>query len=807
MDTRFWTWLVGIVWVCCASGLAQSPLEATDARPVPREASDRTDLLELAHSEPEPIVKAFYRSVAIPHDMIHWAIGPGRSVVVEPIPQRVTEKRPLQKDLNIQVFDTSVFPWKKGRSFPVTSEDIRRVQPYEDIVLELASKFVVKDRGGNRLRAVERVLEAVIEYHQTKRLVQVQDRNAWADVIRRLHDRLRKVRVDQVRTAATAGRWDAAYEMTKGWLRVYKEPADHERFCQAMFPLVEQSLKENRFDEAAVRRKRLEEIFPECMQREAFASRLSQKAQELLELAKAEKDDAKALRLLADAEKVWPFLSGLRNYRLKRSNEYPILYVGVRSLPESFTPATASVDAERLALDLLFEELLLPVNDPSTGQRFVSRLARGPAQLVPLGRRFQIHPQAIWSDGTPVTAIDVRRTIERLQARKRSLLIDEARVGAADPREISITLRRGFVEPRALMTFKILPAAKNTESADFVKKPIGSGPFALDGRIKEGDHEVVRFLANEQHFRQPAIREIHFFHSQNPVSDFATGKLHVLLDPETAPESASRANANLLWLKSRRIYFLAINHRHRRWQEANLRRCLSAAIDRAAILDQVFRGRFKDQADPPHRVLNGPFPPDSWASDEELKEPLFNRPLAKILAKKSNADGFKATLKYPKDDGLAKKACAMIKAQVREHTGMELVLEPRPPALLKREVEFDHDYELAYYHFDYPTELFFLWPLFDPQSVGRGGTNFLGYTNDAELTSEFQKLMSYRDMSKVREWMHSIHRMIHQKTPFVPLWQLDFPVAVHRSVELSSSAPPDYRHFFANIVEWRIRRQ
>src|SRR5262249_8360129 len=47
----------------------------------------------------------------------------------------------------------------------------------------------------------------------------------------------------------------------------------------------------------------------------------------------------------------------------------PILYVGVRSLPEFLSPATAWTDAERQAVELLFESLVTVGTDPSLGER------------------------------------------------------------------------------------------------------------------------------------------------------------------------------------------------------------------------------------------------------------------------------------------------------------------------------------------------------------------------------------------------------------------------------------------------------
>jgi len=76
-----------------------------------------------------------------------------------------------------------------------------------------------------------------------------------------------------------------------------------------------------------------------------------------------------------------------------------------------------------------------------------------------------------------------------------------------------------------------LPAASRLDSPDdlsFARKPIGSGPFQFQGK----DGNAVIFTANPKYQRAnkpglPQIREIHFVHSDNPVRDFADGRLHL----------------------------------------------------------------------------------------------------------------------------------------------------------------------------------------------------------------------------------------------------------------------------------------
>src|SRR5262249_9760870 len=160
-----------------------------------------------------------------------------------------------------------------------------------------------------------------------------------------------------------------------------------------------------------------------------------------------------------------------------------------------------------------------------------------------------------------------------------------------------------------------LPADLHLNSPDdltFARKPIGSGPFQLQGK----DGNALVFTANPNYRRAdkpglPQIREIRFVRSTNPAHDFADGRLHLLLDLPTDKLSSLRAvkGVTVQPLPNRRIFFWGVNYRSRALQNEDWRRAIAHAIDRTKILDEVFRADLKSDPMPPHRPLNGPYPP------------------------------------------------------------------------------------------------------------------------------------------------------------------------------------------------------
>jgi peptide/nickel transport system substrate-binding protein len=419
--------------------------------------------------------------------------------------------------------------------------------------------------------------------------------------------------------------------------------------------------------------------------------------------------------------------------------------------------------------------------------------------VIPLGRRFHLSRDASWSDGSPVSAADVRATVELLQRSDKKgfapgwphLLPSE------DPFVVGLQLGQGYLEPLALMCFKILPASRNLNRADdagFAAKPLGSGPFQFQGP-KEGE---AIFTANPSYHREarggaPQIREIHFIHSENPAQDFASGRLDLLLDLPTATTQQlhSIQGVEVETLRNRRIYFLAVNQRNQ--IPLGVRRAIAHAINREAIVRDILR---KGSSEPkPHRALDGPFPPGSWACPERTT-PLYNVQLAKaFLKQEAPSSPVHLKLKCANDDVAL---CEAIRDQVNAviaPSSLEVV--PRSERELHHDVEDLHDYELAYYIYDYPTELYWLWPLFDRKD------NYLGY-KDGELTAKLQQATDHREFAKVREYYHELHKMIVSRMPFIPLWQIDSHIAVRRDLKIPS--PLDPLRVFANVQRWQLNR-
>jgi ABC-type oligopeptide transport system substrate-binding subunit len=795
------------------------------------------DLEREAKRAKHPAVQELFQRLAKPHDVITMA-GSQRALNVELIAEYLGARPKLTKTLTVHPYNDA---WKIGPTFSLGSNDVFGVEPYEQLALHKVNDFLKSglDRDPESkqylprlemLQEAEKVLTAVLRFHDSALERGLRKGNAWNDLRTPLVDKLQEVQLDQLRTLADQRNWDAAFDLASRLAEAYLAKKDVQaKIASVMAQSASESLKGSNNDLTQQRLLVLEYLFPSSPEVASIRKKLRDQAAAYMEQARQlenHRQVSAAIERLEKARDIYPQLPGLRDFYLRLSQKNPVLYVGVHDIPEYFSPAMAYLDSEKQAGELLFENLVKLTSTPKAGQEYLPCLASDLPKLIPLGRQFTLTRGASWSDDHPVTAADVRRTVELFNGRVpewTELLQGGARIDE-DAFHINLTLRQGYLDPLSLMTFKILPGQHlgRADDADFARKPIGSGPYQLQVR----DAGKAVFSANPYYEMRlapgksglPRIREIQFFHSEDPAKDFQDGKLQLLLDLPTSRfqelDSAGLGDAvTLKTLPNRRIYFLAMNHRKPLLgNNQALRRAIAHAINREAILNDCFRAGLRPA---PHRPLTGPYPPNSWACNPALKSRLFNPNLARAQAgqaKEGRAVLGRLTLKYPNNDPAVAKACEAIQQQIqRIGPGIELELKPMEPRALRHDVEELYDYDLAYYSWDYPDETYWLWPLFDPSAIKPGGRNFLGYQNDEELESLFHRIMSHRDPIEVKKLTHRVHEVFESKMPFIPLWQLDTHLAIHNSLSMVDGQDrPVVPHpllIFTNVETWVLNKR
>ena len=809
------------------------------------------DLKSAARQAKHSAVRNLFSGLAVPHDTVTFKndLIRDHDQAVRPLKQYIDDPEKLKGNVRMTYLDNDL---RQGKTYSRSPTSIRRVKPYEVLAQQRVDEFLNKHYENvararlsvaDQLAAAELVLSAVARYHESAREKETRVGDEWDTVRDSLRAKLLNIVLRRLSLAIDEGNWDDAFARARAVADRFRDPKDQEEIAKRTAILVKKALegiREDKYKEVQRRLRVFEEQFPGSKATEPIRKNLSAEAQKLLTQATAmqkQKRPDEARRLIRQAEEIYPALPGLRDLRLEVEEGHPTLRVGVRELPIFLSPALAWSDAERQAVELLFEGLVKLSPEPSGG-RFRPALAQSRPQIIPLGRQFTLPSGAAWSNGRPLTADDIVSTVQLLSNRDwagrtpawADDLFDDARF--TDSLHVKLTLRRGYLAPLSLMNFKILPGQTMQQPDDetFAKKPLGSGPFKYAGQASDArGRPYAKFLANPSysnragHSGLPRIQEIQFFETPNSVKDFEEGNLDLILDlPSSQVKAmmavAAKANVTIpAPLPNRRIYFLAVNNRRPDLDNPHLRRALAFAINREDVLNHAFRaGLGKDV----HRPLNGPYPPGSWACNPKvLPNFLDNAGKAKTLMEEFKKKDVRLTLKYPNDDPQATAAMEYLKTQLKNTIGVDITLRGLPARRVREDVEGDQDYELAYYWHDYPDQTYWLWPLLDQRSARKGGRNFLNYTRGARLETLFREALGHRDFNRVRAVTHTIHQtFVQDAMPFIPLWQLDRHVAVHNDLRLndgtrdvpldaSTPVPLDPLRLFSTVEYWKIRRK
>ena len=327
-------------------------------------------------------------------------------------------------------------------------------------------------------------------------------------------------------------------------------------------------------------------------------------------------------------------------------------------------PSHADDASNRLISDNLFEHLAEIGNELNTlGDRgFTPRLARaGEWSRDSLQIAFSLDPRARWHDGQPVRANDVRFSFALLKNPKTgsyltSLLGDIDSVSVRDSLTAVVWFKRRSPEQFYTAVFQtwIMPehvlkdvAPEALLMSPVAQRPVGSGRFRL-GRVEPG--VLVERVADTTHYRgRPKLDRV----ISKVVPDAGAALTQLLsgeidwveiIPPAALGRVDSGATTKLVDYPGLQYVFMGMNGRDQRnaraphpvFGDARVRRAVSMALDRQAMLENVFGSRGKIGAGPYPRAL----------ADTSLKVAPFDRARAAALLDSAGwtagADGMRA---------------------------------------------------------------------------------------------------------------------------------------------------------------------
>ena len=184
----------------------------------------------------------------------------------------------------------------------------------------------------------------------------------------------------------------------------------------------------------------------------------------------------------------------------------------------------------------------------------------------------------------------------------------------------------------------ISPTAFLKNPKEFVRNPVATGPFKF---VKWVSDDKIVLEKNKNYWDKsggPYLDKIVFRSiPENSVRflELKTGNIHICQFPNPADVGLARKDPNLILptQPGMNIGYLSFNHTKEPWKSnINLRKAIAHAINRKAIVDNLYQGM--------GQVAKNPIPPTMWGYNENVPGFKYDPELSKeLLAKAGFPEG------------------------------------------------------------------------------------------------------------------------------------------------------------------------
>ncbi|MDQ3944295.1 MAG: ABC transporter substrate-binding protein [Actinomycetota bacterium] len=471
--------------------------------------------------------------------------------------------------------------------------------------------------------------------------------------------------------------------------------------------------------------------------------------------------------------------------------------VGLRSLD----PLDAREPVDVMVADQVFDTLV--TYDPRTLAPRAGLAAAWEANPEQTVFTFRLAETATFHDGTPVTAADVKFTLERIAAKDSDspLLAQlEAVAGFGAYRDGSAPSLAGVETPadnsvvvrldRPVATFPaalghpgfgIVPQAKVTElGAAFKDGPVGSGPFRVTKQSPAG----VELARAARAAGQPAANLdgmllLRFDTADAAYQTFLDGGLDVAPVPPGRAGKELKDRGRLEVRPYLGVVFYAMNLKSPDLADARLRQAVSLAIDRQRIVAEVYKGEVEVATGLVAAGVPG------RAADPCGERCAHDPERAKVLLAEAFPGGGIPEVAIDHDDDPTQTAvAASIKADL-DQVGIPSAARPHPFAeypqfLVSGQAEL---FRLGWVA-DYPSPDGFLTPLFSSSSP----ENLTGLASP-EVDQALAAARAEPDPAKRQTLYRDVEQQVLDQFVVVPVAQLEVRMAVAKGVQAFALNP------------------
>ena len=429
-----------------------------------------------------------------------------------------------------------------------------------------------------------------------------------------------------------------------------------------------------------------------------------------------------------------------------------------------------------------------------------------------------LRDDAVWSDGRPVTAADVRFSWQAQihpdvawdTAYYKEAITD---VEVVDPHTVRVHFSRvypsqmlelteGYILPEHV--FGRIPFSEwRTHGQWFRDHAVYAGPFVLESWTPQQEIVLAR---NPRYYdpERPRLDRAIFRvipDGSSRVTQLLAGGVDFTdsLSPEDAARVASDPRLRVIDFWGPSFIYIGWNVRREPFDDAGVRLALTLGIDRQTVVDNVW-GKFG-------RVANSPVLQNVWIYDRSLEPHPYDPERAKrLLAERGWADhdgdgvldkdGRRLALELLTNVDNRQRVDATVLIQSHlARIGVEVV--PRAlefQTFVTRTNEADFDAVIGAWTM--PTGLDFN-AFFHSDEIA-DGSNFVGYSSP-EVDRLLDDIRAQAELADAEPLLLRLQQALHRELPYTYLWESKRAIGISRRVH---DADPNVLYVHYNLYDW-----
>ncbi|MER6439654.1 ABC transporter substrate-binding protein [Streptomyces sp. NPDC001185] len=345
---------------------------------------------------------------------------------------------------------------------------------------------------------------------------------------------------------------------------------------------------------------------------------------------------------------------------------------------------------------------------------------------------------------------------------------------AVDDSTLQVTLSGAFSAFPSQLSFTAfvpLPKAFFKDPKGFGEAPIGNGPFKMKGKFKHNEQIDTTKYDKYPDASKIEVKGVNFKIYSNPdtaYKDLVAGNLDSLLTIPTSglPTYKKDLPNRTIDEADSAVGYIGFPIKYNKsFQNADLRKAISMAIDRQTIADKVFLGARTPADDYISPIIDG------YRKGACGDACTLNVAKAKELYKKSGGlPGNKLELGYNADGG-HKEWIEAVANQLQQNLGLKVTAKPFEQFQTILNDLDAKKYQGAFrmaWSMDYPDAEDYLRPVFSKDAIANG-SNYSGYVNQ-----DFEKLLVKGDQAPTHEdavkFYQQADDVLLKDMPYIPVY-------------------------------------